>query len=37
MQFTLWLTALPAVQNGWTFSAFLILFVVWLWLRRPPR
>ncbi len=34
MQLALWITALPAVQNGWTFSAFIVLLVVWLALRR---
>ena len=34
MQLATWFTALPAVQNGWTFSVFLILLAVWLCLRR---
>jgi hypothetical protein len=34
MQLAPWFTALPAVQNGWTFAAFLILLAVWLWLSR---
>jgi hypothetical protein len=34
MQLALWITALPYVQNGWTFSAFLILISVWLYRCR---
>jgi hypothetical protein len=34
MQLAPWFTVLPAVQNGWTFAAFLILLAVWLALRR---
>jgi hypothetical protein len=33
-QLSLWITALPYVQNGWTFSAFVVLIAVWLSLRR---
>jgi hypothetical protein len=29
-----WINALAAVQNGWTFAAFLVLLAVWLALRR---
>ena len=34
MQLAPWLNALAAVQNGWTFSAFVILLVVWLAIHR---
>jgi uncharacterized protein (TIGR03382 family) len=34
MQLAPWFTALPTVQNGWTFAAFVILLAVWLVLRR---
>lgn len=34
MQLAPWLNALPAVQNGWTLAAFVILLAVWLALRR---
>lgn len=34
MRITPWISALAAVQNGWTFTAFLILLAVWLVLRR---
>jgi hypothetical protein len=34
MQLAPWFTALSAVQNGWTFTAFMVLLAVWLSLRR---
>jgi len=30
MQLAPWFNALPAVQNGWTFAAFMILLAIWL-------
>lgn len=29
-------TLLPAVNNGWTFAAFVIVVVVTLYYRRSP-
>jgi hypothetical protein len=34
MKLSLWMTALPAVQNGWNYCAFVVLIAVWLYLRR---
>jgi hypothetical protein len=34
MQLTPWFSVLPAVQNGWTFAAFLVIVAIWLSLRR---
>jgi hypothetical protein len=30
MQLAHWFYVLPAVQNGWTFAAFLVLLTVWV-------
>jgi hypothetical protein len=34
MQYTPWLTILPAITNSWSFTAFLVLIAVWLYHRR---
>ncbi len=34
MRIDLWIAALATVQNGWTFTAFMILLAVWLRQRR---
>jgi len=34
MQLDPWFNALPAVQNGWSLSAYLILLAVSVWLSE---
>lgn len=34
MQYLPWLNVLPAITNGWSFAAFLVLVTVYLHGRR---